>query len=583
MKSPLDNMKKQSAQDFAVIHQHVLRAKADNSLKDESQAFYHVLLETLFDLQDDEIDAAITDDHYRIGKGDSPGKDRGIDAIHIDEMAIPPVIHIFNAKYTTAIGNTQSFFPSNELDKVITFLSQLMAQDSTLLDNVNAALHAKVAEIWDQISKTNPRFVLHFASNYTEGLTIEEGQRLRTSLKVYSDFTCEFHTQSSLANKLARRGRVRVNGKFKAIHKNLFEKSAGDIRALIVHVEAEQLIRLLCDDAALRLDVGADMKNVKNLLISEDAFEDNVRVYLRQGSKVNRNIKATVLSAENVRFFYFNNGITVTCDRFKYPTNQSSPIIELENAQVVNGGQTIHALFEAYNEKPASVEPVELLCRIYETKDAELSSRIAETTNSQTPVKTRDIRSIDIFQIKLEKEFEALGLYYERKRNQHAGKPKANRVDSERCGQVAFAFYHKMPLEAKNKKGLIFGDKYDDIFSEETTAHILLLPLRLFDNTETKRIEGAKGQNAWLRYASYHILFALRLLAERESLKLEFSQLDAIWKLYPKAKSAIRAARNTAKKQQGKEFEDVLFFKSNLAKSLTEESIGSKTVSTTAT
>jgi hypothetical protein len=572
-------MKKQSAQDFAVIHQHVLRAKQDNSLEDESQAFHHVLLGTLFDLQDDEIDAAITDDHYRVAKGDSPGKDRGIDAIHIDERMTPPVIHFFNSKYTADIEKTQSFFPSNELDKISTFLSQLMARDSALPSDINAALHAKVAEIWDQISKTNPRFVVHFASNYTEGLTVEEEQRLRSSLKVYSDFTCEFHTQSSLANKLARRGRIEVNGKFKAIHKNLFEKSAGDIRALIVHVEAEQLIRLLCDNAALRSDVSADMKGLKNVCISEDAFDDNVRVYLRQGSKVNRNIKATVLSAENARFFYFNNGITVTCDRFKYPTSQSSPIIELENAQVVNGGQTIHALFEAYNEKPASIEPVELLCRIYETKDAVLSSRIAETTNSQTPVKTRDIRSIDIFQIKLEKEFEALGLYYERKRNQHAGKPKANRIDSERCGQVALAFYHKMPLEAKNKKALIFGDKYDDIFSEETTAHILLLPLRLFGNTETERVQRAKGQNAWLRYASYHILYALRLLAETKGIPLEFSQLDAIWKLYSKAKSALRAARNIAKKEQGKEFEDVLFFKSSLAKSRTEDFIAGKTAS----
>ena len=187
---------------------------------------------------------------------------------------------------------------------------------------------------------------------------------------------------------------------------------------------------------------------------------------------------------------------------------------------------------------------------------------------------------IDIFQIKLEKEFEALGLYYERKRNQYGTQPKTIRVDSERCGQVALAFYYKMPLEAKNKKALIFGDKYDDIFSEETTAQVLLLPLRLFENIEAQRLTHSKGQNAWLRYASYHILYALRLIAESKQIPLQFSQLDTIFRLYAKAKSAVRAARATAKKEQRNEFEDVLFFKSGIAKSLIENFACGKSTTT---
>lgn len=78
---------------------------------------------------------------------------------------------------------------------------------------------------------------------------------------MYSDFKYQPHTQQSLANKLAHRGRTVVNGKLKAIHRNLFEKSAGDIRALVVHVEAEQLVRFLCEDAAMRSDVTADISN----------------------------------------------------------------------------------------------------------------------------------------------------------------------------------------------------------------------------------------------------------------------------------------------------------------------------------
>ena len=234
----------------------------------------------------------------------------------------------------------------------------------------------------------------------------------------------------------------------------------------------------------------------------------------------------------------------------------------------MNGGQTIHALFEAFNERPNSIDPVELLCRIYETTDPELSSRIAERTNSQTPVKTRDIHSIDIIQIKLEAEFKALHFFYERKRNQYASQRKNQRVDAERCGQVALAFYQKMPLEAKNRKNLIFGDKYEEIFSDATTAHSLLIPFQLFERIEAERVQRTRGQNAWLRYASYHLLYVLRLIADKKKIELEFGNLDRIWKCYKKGKSAIAAARKKSKMEHGDEFEDVLFLKSNSAKTM---------------
>jgi hypothetical protein len=567
-------MKKKSIQNFAVIHRTVEKAKTDNALVNDSQAFHHVVLDAVFQLADDEIQDAITDDAYNVGKGASPGKDRGIDAVYVDEIANPPTVHLLSCKYTSDIQKTESFFKSTEIDKILAFLQQLMSKDLALLSDINDALKAKAKEIWNVIHRTNASFVIHLASNLTEGLTKEEADRLSNALKQYSNFSWETYTQESLADKLAHRGRVKVDGACKAIHQNLFEKPGGDVRALVVHVEARQLLRALCDDEALRKNANADISAVPGLQICEGAFEDNVRIYLRKGSKVNKNIRATVLSKENKRFFYFNNGITITCDRYSYPTGQTAPIIELENIQVVNGGQTVHALFDAYKEDKKSIDPVEILCRVYETKNDELSSRIAETTNSQTPVNTRDIRSIDIVQVKLEKEFHAMGLYYERKRKQHEEQPKEQRVDAERCGQVVLAFMHAMPLEAKNRKGLIFGEKYEDIFSDATSAHELLLPLRLFERIENERVAHAHGQNAWLRYANYHLLYALRLLADYKGIGLTFENLEVIWKNYPKAKAALRSARLTSKKKEKDEYEDALFFKSSDAKILTQATVG---------
>jgi len=89
---------------------------------------------------------------------------------------------------------------------------------------------------------------------------------------------------------------------------------------------------------------------LKEYPVLEDAFEDNVRIYLKQRSKINRNIKETALSDDAYRFFYYNNGITITCSHFEYPKRVRNPIIELENLQIVNGSQTIHALHDAFKE-----------------------------------------------------------------------------------------------------------------------------------------------------------------------------------------------------------------------------------------
>jgi hypothetical protein len=92
------------------------------------------------------------------------------------------------------------------------------------------------------------------------------------------------------------------------------------------------------------------------------------------------------------------------------------------------------------------------------------------------------------------------------------------------------------------------------------------LPLRLFENIEAQRTLNAHGQNAWLRYASYHLLYAIRLLADSKGLSLDLANVDRLWKFYPKAKSMIRVARKAAKKRERDEFEDVLYFKSGAAK-----------------
>lgn len=299
-------------------------------------------------------------------------------------------------KYTDKFAKTKNNFPSNEIDKIVGFINDLMTQEESVKTTVNPILYGRIKEIWKIFEDVNPNFVIHLCANHYERLEKSENERFKRAVHRHSNFKIKYHLIEDLVNLIQKKSKRNIKAKIRAIDKNIFEKSDGDVRALIVNVDARDLIRIVLDDETIRDDVNlTNYEELKKYKILEDAFEDNVRVYLKQRSKINKNIKRTALSDENHRFFYFNNGITITCDQFKYPKTIRSPIIELENIQVVNGSQTIHALYEAFLEDSSKFEYIELLCRIYETKNSDLSTSIAEYTNSQNPVKSRDVRSID--------------------------------------------------------------------------------------------------------------------------------------------------------------------------------------------
>lgn len=575
-----------SLQDFSLIRSHVERYERDFD-QTTSNAFYYFVLDILLGLQYDEIQDSITDTNYLTKNSQVKGHDRGIDAIYIDSTDVKSTIHIFNCKYTSSFDNTSNHFPSGEIDKILNFLADLLAQDPHIQDTINPVLYGKVKEIWQLFEKENPNFVIHLCSNFYQGLVLDEKERFERGINRHSNFEIQYNLMDDFVMLVTRRGKKVVNAQLRAIDRNLFEKSDGDIRALIANVDARDLIRIVLDNEQIRVRADIDdYREMRDLIILEDAFEDNVRVYLRQRSKINRNIKRTALSDECHRFFYFNNGITLTCDNFEYMKTARSPIIELTNLQVVNGSQTIHALYEAFKEDPDKFEHIEVLCRIYETRNNSLSIRIAEYTNSQNPVNSRDIRSIDYIQQKLEAEFEAKGYFYERKKNQYLGELRQRRIDAEKTGQVLFAFYNKMPTEAKNDKRLIFAEKYEEIFNDDIDADKVLLAYTLFDRIENVKndvkenltILSTEGfeEESFILYASYHILYMMAELARQANIELTYANLHNVWNYYETAVTHLRDLISQERQRlQGHKdtYNPVAFFKSTRPKKLFEEYI----------
>ena len=307
-----------------------------------------------------------------------------------------------------------------------------------------------------------------------------------------------------------------------------------------------------------------------------EIFQENARVYLTQKNKINKRIFDSALADSNAEFWYLNNGITLTCDHFEYPPGTRAPILELSNVQIVNGGQTSNALFEAFQQDPERCRNVLVLVRAYETKRREISSKIAESTNSQTPIRSRDLRSNDEVQKKLEESFRDLGYYYERKSNQYRERPRDQRIDALSAGQAYVAYVLRLPEVAGKDRGKIFGELYEEIFNDDIAAPRLLAPLQVFHSIDDRKstLERAvrRGQTydaglLFLVDGAYHLLFAVAELCSVR--KIDHWHADEAVLQIEDATLVVQAA--VKKESADPAFAYKRFFKSTRARRYIEE------------
>ena len=486
--------------DWSQLHSRVESYFETYGHRTMSRALAHVVLEALLDLSPDEVDSAITD----------AGQDRGIDAVFVDDRDGKNDVHLFSFKYANTFDSSQRNFPGNEIDKVLSFISDLMAKKSTLQTECNELLWVKVTEIWDSFrNRTQPMFHIHLCSNM-EPLNTAERQRFETSLLVYRHFTLYEHTLSSIVRTIISGVARPVDRTLTLVDLQYFERSDGKIRGLIGTAEAASIV-----------DMIRDPENSTRVLA--DIFNENVRIYLGRTNRINLQIIGTALSEENFQFWYLNNGITITCDQFDYMPRTRAPVVRMRNVQIVNGGQTSNALFEAYQQNKERIEDVLLLVRIYETRDREISVHIAESTNSQTPIKSRDLRANDFIQRQLEQSFLDLGYFYERKRAQYQGQGRDRRIDLMTAGQACLAYYLEQPEVAKKDKARIVGDQYDEVFNDEVTAAKILTPVMLLKDVEARKRmvqEKIRGGEVFATHelclidGVYHVLYTVSLLCD---------------------------------------------------------------------
>lgn len=514
----------------------------------KSLALNHILLEYLFYLSPEEIGDAITDG----------SQDRGVDAVHIETQGSKRIFHLFQIKHVESFEKSNNNFPSSEIDKLLSFINDVLRKDTSLKGYCNTLLWGKVQEIWEAFNQGTPSFIIHFAGNL-DSLTTSEQNRIRDSLAPFRNFSVEHHTLESIANLIIESKAPKIDRGIRLVDDQYFERVDGNIRGLVATVQASDLVGLIRDP---------DKSDTVNTAV----FDDNVRIYLTSQNRINGKIIESALSEHNAEFWYLNNGITLICDSMEYPPKTRAPWLEMKNVQIVNGGQTSNALFEAYLANPERLSNALILIRVYETKRREMGLKIAETTNSQTPIRSRDLRSNDEVQRKIEDSFLSMGYFYERKAGQHKTEDKRKRIDALTAGQAYIAYHLELPDVAGKDRGKVFGELYDEIFNDDITAQKLLLPLQVFRPIEQMKLELQKAIRVGTEYdprhlflidGAYHLLYTIAHLCALR--KLDESDLTTALNQLNDAIKIIQSAV-TIESTTDPAFAYKRFFKSTRAK-----------------
>lgn len=132
-------------------------------------------------------------------------------------------------------------------------------------------------------------------------------------------------------------------------------------------------------------------------------LEKNVRAFLRNKSKVNKRIMAT-LKKEPEMFFSFNNGISTTASSVELKQmGRTLYITKLTDWQIVNGGQTTASIASTQGCDLSKVF-VQMKVSVVKNKEnySEIVKEISTCANSQTGIKQSDFESGDKYLIDME-------------------------------------------------------------------------------------------------------------------------------------------------------------------------------------
>lgn len=489
----------------------------NNEKKKQTRAFTILAVAAYLNEEEENIRETITD-----GSGDA-----GVDAIYIGGIqGVEFDVILFQSKYNEL--NKEANFPANAIEKMLVAVASLFDLNNKNWHTFNPVLQAKLAEIHSLLAEGYIPLVRCVCVN--NGLKWNaDGERM-IAQEIGQTVQFDHFNHNNIVSLL---------------------KSPPTFNAQLDFVGDG-----IADDFNYkRVIVGkVCVKSIAQLLekYGDGLFEKNIRRYLGlRKNRVNTAIKNTLMGDKRDSFYFFNNGITIVCSKFKYNALQKRDwIVNIENLQIINGGQTCKTIHQTLAENPnIDYSQVYVLVRLYELSgndmDSGVVSDITVATNSQTPVDLRDLRANDSLQKGLEIAMKDMGYTYRRKKDSFM-LLDASVMPSSVVAEAVLSIWRKKPHIAKFKQAELFGNFYHEVFDNLNGAQAVLAVLmyRYCDNQRRK--EELVKENPHLPYSNF---FVAMLMGHLLLAALELSLKDLTHNSFEKAKGLFETKKEALFKE----------------------------------
>lgn len=449
----------------------------------DGQRFVAWYLRNIHNLDTFEAKDCITD-----GAGD-----KQIDAIYIDNQA--SVAYIIQGKFYS--GEVVDAEPLREI-----LSSWIQIKDlQRLQDSANEKLKVKISEL---ATALDDDYEVCFELITTAGLTeaaksdleafqkeLAENDVLSANLVLVDNETLQFKYDEAL-----NRNRPYINHEFTIDPEKYMELSVGGTKAIIAAIPLKECIRI---------------PGIKD----QSLFRKNVRQSLGSGNKVNKAIAKTI-KTDAKDFFFFHNGITAICSHISIINN----ILSIKELNVVNGCQSLTTIFSC-SETVRNAKDAYVLFRFYEISDPERADKISTSTNSQSAVKARDLRSNDKSVLAMKKAYEQYYTdgYFITKRGERPDTVNYNTthiVNLTDLGKQLIAWHSQRPTISYSETK-IFDKYFDQLFHKDYAPQKVQALHDLYSFVDTKwNRDNPMGLNeallAMKAYAPYHHLYAISVI-----------------------------------------------------------------------
>ena len=197
-------------------------------------------------------------------------------------------------------------------------------------------------------------------------------------------------------------------------------------------------------------------------------YAENIRLYLGDRGNV-------ITSSESLWFPYMNNGISIICDSLAIGNTNAAKHVQtftLENMQIINGCQTVNALYSAkYGENTRdNFRPANVMVRIYEINPSQTDFKmnIIKATNNQNSVKSYSLMANDPIQIRIAEVLRKFNIIYDRKgegKNIQGNQMIISMVNVALAYRAVYLFMARSLRSGLGKSRVFQKAEYDKIFN----------------------------------------------------------------------------------------------------------------------